>query len=180
MTTNWTTKYDPSINQVYYINSDDGSVSFDLPCEVQSSKTVKPTLLKRITSKLSLCRSKSPLDQCRALDVAELSVQPQLPAEPTHYVYEAPVPAKNYTAHLAVEDAYMLEEPLNLYNSDVSSISSDESIQSFYLELPHNEIYFDHEHSVYYDQKSLQVIEEFYDKEQERMELRLQLLKELY
>lgn len=87
-----------------------------------------------------------------------------------------------YLSHmpLSMEDSFMLEDPLNLYNSDVESVSSDESIQSFYLELLTNEIYFDYEQSVYYDDKALQYIDEDYDKEKERHELRLQIMKELY
>ncbi|WPK24098.1 hypothetical protein PUMCH_001354 [Australozyma saopauloensis] len=35
----WKTKFDFSLNQVYYENTSDGSISFDLPCEVQNLKS---------------------------------------------------------------------------------------------------------------------------------------------
>lgn len=35
----WKTKFDTSLNQVYYENTMDGTITFDLPCEVQSHKS---------------------------------------------------------------------------------------------------------------------------------------------
>ncbi|SGZ53934.1 CIC11C00000004260 [Sungouiella intermedia] len=181
----WQTKYDSILNQVYYQNTEDGSVSFDLPCEVQNSQhpkkscdVVRPNFLSRITSKLLLHRSRSPENRS---EMAKKSIQP-VAAE--QKMVDAPVKmdASVYftSMPLSLEDSYMLENPLNLYNSDVESVSSCESIQSFYLELAPNEIYYDYENSIYYDEKALQYIEEDYDKEKERYELRLQIMKELY
>lgn len=182
----WETKFDTSLNQVYYVNSLDGTVSFDLPCEVQSAKAprykgcefARPNLLSRITSKLTLNRSRS---HERKL---ELNKKPQSQNNERLDLDDHIVAATylSSVAHmpLSLEDSYMLDEPLNLYNSDATSVSSDESIQSFYLELLPNDIYYDYEHSIYYDDKSMQYKEDDFEKEQERLELRLQILKELY
>lgn len=189
-TTMWKSKYDASINQVYYENTLDGSVSFDLPCEVQNGKdskrkpcqTIKPTLFSRLSRKLSHRRSASP----PAEEVAAFAN-----SEPAPKLNDESVDTSD--AHIAsaylsgvahmpfsLEDSYMFEEAFNLYSSDASSISSSESIQSFYLELLPNDIYYDQEQSIYYDNKAIQYIDEDYDKEKERTELRLQILKELY
>lgn len=188
----WETKFDSSINQVYYVNSLDGTVSFDLPCEVQSKTPRKfcefrPNLLSRITSKLSLHKTKLKEEKGKTHENREnQDGSDDLSGAPADSITSHSLLAANYlnmTAHmpLSSEDDYMLDEPLNLYNSeynsDTSSISSSESIQSFYLELLPNAIYFDYEQSVYYDDKS--VVDDF-DKEQERLELRMQFLKELY
>lgn len=182
----WKTKFDSSLNQIYYENTLDGSVTFDLPCEVHNAKAskpkgcdlVRPNLLSRLTSRLPFCRSSS-LENCRFRAAGTAKV-----VEKTSEVPDSQITSLYLSgmAHipLSLEDSYMLEEPFNLYNSDASSISSDESVQSFYLELLPNDIYYDHEHSIYYDDKSIQHIEEDYDKEQERLELRLQILRELY
>lgn len=167
----WQSKYDESLDQVYYVNSDDGSVLFDLPCEVHTAKTkqsnfcklMRPKLLSRISLALTLGRLKS--HELKPQD----PVVPVTLAAPQHF---------DYSMALSGEDSFMLENPLNLYNLDASSVLSDESIQLFYSNIETNDIYYDYEHSVYYDDKSLQY--ENYDKEQERHELRLQILKELY
>lgn len=178
----WETKFDSSINQVYYVNSLDGTVSFDLPCEVQSKAPRKfcefrPNLLSRITSKLSLHKTKLKEEKLGKPNEEHETLGLVVDQLDSHSLLAANY--LNLTAHmpLSSEDDYMLDEPLNLYNSDSSSISSSESIQSFYLELLPNAIYFDYEQSVYYDDKS--VVDDF-DKEQERLELRMQILKELY
>lgn len=185
----WKTKFDSILNQVYYVNTSDGSVSFDLPCEVQNPKTKprscnlrsnRPNLLSRISSKLLMHRSKSSEELPSLCSDSEPELtQPEsqpMSSAPSLYLLSVPHLA------LSLEDSYMLDEPLNLYQyqSDASSVSSDESIQSFYLELLANDIYYDYEHSIYYDDKSMQHTEDGYDKERERMELRLQILKELY
>lgn len=181
----WQPKFDSTLNQVYYQNTENGTVSFDLPCEVHSAHVpkkscdvVRPNFLSRITSKLLLSKSKSHEGRSEAVHKSiEQPKEAKLPA----VVAPTKVNALHlYHMPLSLEDSYMLEDPLDLYNSDVESVSSDESIQSFYLELLANEIYYDYEHSVYYDQKSIQYINEDYDKEKERHELRLQIMKELY
>lgn len=181
----WQAKFDSSLNQVYY-QSSDGTVSFDLPCEVQNAQAprkpcgvARPNFLSRITSKLLLSKTRS---QENRIETAKKNVEE--PKDVALPVAMAPAKANAgfYLSHmpLSMEDSFMLEDPLNLYNSDAESVSSDESVQSFYLELLTNEIYFDYEQSVYYDQKALQYIDEDYDKEKERHELRLQIMKELY
>lgn len=48
----WKTKFDTSLNQVYYENTLDGTISFDLPCEVQSHKSrPKLNIFLKISSK---------------------------------------------------------------------------------------------------------------------------------
>lgn len=61
------------------------------------------------------------------------------------------------------------------YESDISSDSDVDSVRSFYSELPRNDVYYDEEYSVYVDHKI-----GYSDREQERNELRLQILQELY
>lgn len=173
----WETKFDSSLNQVYYVDSDDGSVLFDLPCEVHTGKSkpkchTKAKLISKITSALSLRKLKS----AESKNESCLSVSSGSEFADSYYT----PPLVNPQMHLTLEDSYMLETPLNLYNSDVSSVSSDESVQSFFSNIESNDIYFDHEHSIYYDSKSLQYIENDFDKERERHELRLQIFKELY
>lgn len=192
----WKTEFDPILNQVYYINSEDGSVSFDLPCEVQNTRKRHSGsgLFARISSKLSLIRSKSscpfigkevPCSRCASTEqgvtkekgiespISDNSVltQPELEAD----TYSLTSPETEATPR----NAYMMEKSFNLYDyDDMSSIMSEESIQSFYHELPRSEIYYDYEASVYVDKLSLPNFD--FDEEQERYELRQQMLQELY
>ncbi|CAI5760340.1 unnamed protein product [Candida verbasci] len=69
----WKLEYDTTLNQYYYVNLLDNSISFDSPCEVNHRKRnifgiktnstcsffEKPFLVRKISSKLSLKKSRS-------------------------------------------------------------------------------------------------------------------------
>lgn len=167
----------------YYVNSDDGQVSFDLPCEVHQKKKSKENLLQRITSALSLRRSKS--EECpiskneeETYTTAATSLQnsPEPKEEPSLPINMSRVPS----------ESYLLEKAFNLHphEGDVASISSDELIQSFYSDIVANDVYYDYARLVYCDgdseEKEQGFFNEDYEKELEREELRLQMIKELY
>lgn len=164
----WQSKYDANIDQMYFVNEADGSILFDLPSEVKNNK--KSNFLTRITSKIGLTRRLSRCsDTPSVVSVSENDVSP----ESTQNLEGMGL----YTIDHG--DAFTFENALRLDDSDVSTLSSSESIQSFYEPLPRCEVYYDDVASVYYDKRSLEYTEK-YDKEQERLELRLQILKELY
>lgn len=171
----------------YYVNSDDGLVSFDLPCEVHQKKKSKENLLQRITSALSLRRSKS--EECpiskneeKAYTTAATSLQnsPEPKEEPSLPINTSMVPS------MVPSESYLLEKAFNLqpHEDDVASISSDELIQSFYSDIVANDVYYDYARLVYCDgdseEKEQGFFNENYEKELEREELRLQMIKELY
>lgn len=165
----WKSKYDANIDQMYFVNDTDGSILFDLPCEVKSNK--KGNFLTRISSKICLRRKLSRNGDCISSgeSVSEHEVSPQ--------VTQKSESVGLYT--LDHGDSYVFEDALRFDDSDASTISSSESIQSFYEPLPTYQVFYDEEASVFYDEKSLQYTD-LYDKEQERLELRLQILRELY
>ncbi|KAM9898339.1 hypothetical protein OXX69_009915, partial [Metschnikowia pulcherrima] len=55
------TGFDLELNQVYYYDANSNAISFDSPCEVQttSKRGLAAGFFARLTSKLSLSRSKS-------------------------------------------------------------------------------------------------------------------------
>ena len=206
----WRTEFDPILNQVYYVNCEDGSVSFDLPCEVQNApkRNSNSGFFSRISSKLSLHRSRNPKnlscpvygevvkthsapssevsdsssesgsesyisDQSEAVSDSQSLTQNTksyaFSPDPTSYPNDDVVPRNAYLA----DQAFRLEE-----HEDAASIVSEESIQSFYHELPRSEIYFDHENAVYVDKHLCRDVD--FDKEQERYEFRQQMMRELY
>lgn len=184
----WKPQYDSSLQQVYYLNTDDGLVSFDLPCEVNSphNKSKCPrNMLSKITSRLSLHRSKSPHEPVEMPSARPASVSSLPDLEPSRA--DKPRRTENsdyskfleYTRLLDHASSYVLERPLYLFDLENASVSSDESIQLFYLDLEPTDIYYDNEASVYYDEQA-KAQNVAFDKEQERLELRLQILKELY
>lgn len=184
----WKPQYDTSLQQVYYLNTADGLVSFDLPCEVNSphNKNKCPrNMISKITSRLSIHRSKSPHEPVEGASPRPVSVSSLPDLEPSR-ADNAAMPESSdyskfleYTRLLDHASSYVLERPLYLFDLENASVSSDESIQLFYLDLAPTDIYYDHEASVYYDEQAKEQSVAF-DKEQERLELRLQILKELY
>lgn len=167
--TMWQSKYDANIDQMYFVNDTDGSIHFDLPCEVKTNK--KGNFLSRVSSRISIRRKLSrngcPLSSAKSVSAEVVSPQ----------VTQKPEPVGLVT--LDHHDSFMFEDALRFDDSDASTISSSESIQSFYEPLPTCQVYYDDCASVFYDEKSLEY-SNIYEKEQERLELRLQILRELY
>lgn len=166
----WKSEYDPILNQVYYVNLSDGSISFDLPCEVHQRKS--SGFLTRISSKLSLRKSKS-----RDCKIRLLMGSPKAASLAVPHSELALSPASSYAPS---SNSFLLGSPLSLSlpseADDQATLSSTDSIQTFYSELPRNEIYYDYE-SLHYVDRNASVL---YDKEQERLELRQQFRDELY
>lgn len=167
----------------YYVNLDDGLVSFDLPCEVHQKKKNKENFLHRITSALSLRRSKSEecptkkkQDDGYATAVTSLQSTPEPREEPPLPMSLSRVPS----------ESYLLDKAFNLYpnEDEVASLSSDELIQSFYSDIVANDVYYDYARLVYCDGTPEEgegvFFNEDYEKELEREELRLQMIKEMY
>lgn len=189
----WKTEYDPVLNQVYYINSEDGSISFDSPCEVQNvpKRNSSSSFFARISSRLSLIRSKSscpfvgkevPCSKCNSMEQSVASTESvESPLSENFPLNREGLDADvySYSADVVPRNSYMMEKAFNLEDyDDMLSIMSEESIQSFHHELPRSEIYYDYESSVYVDKRSLPHVD--FDEEQERYELRQQILQELY
>lgn len=167
----WQLRFDSSLNQVYFVNTADGSILFDLPTEVhKAGRKERPNFLSRITSALSLKRFKTPPAETPQSDLSETLSSEKLREE-------IPTPRNLY--EINSDDSFLLESGLNLLNCDLDAVSvmSDESIQSFYSELQVNDVFYDDAQLVYYDEKLGAKPD---DLEQERLELRLQILKELY
>ena len=172
-----------SLDKMYYTSDSDGRLLFVLSND--SKNTKKTNFLSRFTSKLTNCRSNDrktkakefsnqaePKESARAVsEFAHRSLRAEAFQKPAHYSPDS--------VELDFEDSFMLEPALHLDHSDVSTLSSPESIQSFHARLPPCDIYYDDEASVFLDKNSLE-FSEMYDKEQERLELRLQILRELY
>ncbi|PVH19494.1 hypothetical protein CXQ85_003340 [Candidozyma haemuli] len=197
----WQQKYDEGLQMPYYVNLDDGSITFDLPCEVSVQKKpskCKENIIQRITSALSLRRSSSKnsddgcqVKQDEASEETYITADTSPPSTPQMKYEEEPSSPLSLSG--MPNESYMLEKAFNLYpnENDVASISSDESIQSFYSDIVANSVYYDYARSVYCDEKppieedsDLQRENAFfnddYEKELERQELRLQIMKELY
>ncbi|GEQ66744.1 hypothetical protein JCM33374_g407 [Metschnikowia sp. JCM 33374] len=219
--TAWRTEFDPILNQVYYID-EQGLVSFDSPCEVQNGSKRKSSggFLSRISSKLSLIRSKSSTHSSSSCPVfaghathsgPETHSDPETSSGastkslssgitnppydiPTFSVAAEPEPevdsdsfdtySASFPSPLSVSDpyngsSYLMEQAFDIHEyDDMSSVATEESIQSFYHDLPRSEIYYDHESAVYIDKFALPHFD--FDMDQERYELRQQMLKELY
>lgn len=203
----WQQKFDHNLQLNYYVNLDDGLISFDLPCEVQIQKKLpkqKENILHRITSALTLRRlsSKASDDELQqGLSVESESgftTADQSPSEPNGHLLPMsgpPLPLGEKSISRMPSDSYLLEKAFNLqpHENEVASVSSDESIQSFYLDIAANDMYYDYDRTVYCDEKPFisgngknnlplenNLINDDYEKELERQELRLQILKELY
>lgn len=170
----WETKFDPVLNQVYYLN-DDGSVSFDLPCEVNTVNSAKSKLsiFNKISTKLAMIRYKpsscDTLFKKKSKASIKLAVSDRS-SESTAYSGGAAL-AKTTSASYFEEFLNWPSEAANdmrrAYERDeVSSVSSVDSIETFYSELPVD----------IYDDVSIYG----FDKELERRELRLQFIRELY
>ncbi|OBA20669.1 hypothetical protein METBIDRAFT_202821 [Metschnikowia bicuspidata var. bicuspidata NRRL YB-4993] len=203
--TTWSTDFDPVLNQVFYINNQDGSVSFDLPCEVviTPKRHSGKGFFSKLSSKLSLIRPKSPTQRSYPCPFSDVNSKPlggsprssgssfgslvaravasspaarRLSLEMDSYSL-APAPAYSSDIGTVPRNAYMMERAFDLsQHDDVFSVISDESIHSFHHELPRSEIYYDTENSVYVDELSLSPV----DMERERYEVRQQILRELY
>lgn len=173
----WQSKYDANIDQMYFVNDTDGSILFDLPSEVKNNK--KTNLLTRITSKIGLYRRCSRNSNCSSnSDASSASDASETEVEVSPQTTQTTRSVGLYTLEHS-DYYYTFESAMRLDDSDVSTLSSSESIQSFYEPLPTCEVYYDDVASVFYDEKSLHYTD-LYDKEQERLELRLQILRELY
>lgn len=208
----WQQKFDHGLQMPYYVNQNDGTVTFDLPCEVNQKKSpkLKENILHKITSALSLKRlclknSDEGLSSRCSRDsqsdngyiTAETSLHSTTPIseeinEPSLPLAMAHTQSDSYISPMPA-DSYMLEKAFNLHphDNDVISLSSSESIQSFYLNIVATEVFYDRERSVYCDEKLLReenyetklantFINDDYERELERQELRQQILEELY
>lgn len=213
----WTREYDPTIQLHYYINSEDNSISYDLPCEVQhrtpghkksshfslkrkispcsgmkdnsdrESVSRKSSVLSRITSVLSRKSSNSSGDLKATSNTTSSSVSSATlisaadtnnhknPHTQTFNISETEIDSDSVISGL--DDDYLLESPINYgyssrnylngYQSN-TSIYSEESIHSYYSELVREDYYYEYEESVY-----------DLAKEQERLEIRMQMRQEL-
>lgn len=56
----WKTKFDTALNQVYYENTNDGTITFDLPCEVQNRTRPKHNLFLKFSSRFSTSQKSVP------------------------------------------------------------------------------------------------------------------------
>lgn len=164
-TCEWKLQYDNVLNQYYYLNTKDNSISFDLPNEVV--KTEKKLLLKRLSFK----RKKSNGSLCKSMS----SDYKNLISQSTSSSSSADTSDKSSNSSInSLDDEYLFTNSNNFKNfagtslsnnyDDVSSINSEQSIITYYSDMDPTAFSND-----YYS----------FDKEKERIELRLQFLKEL-
>lgn len=158
MKDNWKLEYDPILKQHYYLNTMTNTISFDLPCEVRRKNN-------SFLSKLSFKRKRSN-DSCinstQSDDKKKVSEpdtnQEHLQYNDDEYLYNNPTNFKNFAG-----------TSLTPSTDDNQSIDSNyfdnESIVTFYSDLDENEYNYEEAYT--------------FDKEKERMELRLQFLSEL-
>lgn len=166
----WKLQYDNDLNQYYYLNTKDNSISFDLPNEVV--KTEKKLLLK----KLSFKRKKSNSSICKSIsnDYKNSLSKVSSPLSSTSEKSSNNSVQSSDSSINSFDDEYLLTNTNNFKNfagtslsynyDDNASINSEQSIVTFYSDMDPTEFSND-----YYS----------FDKEKERIELRLQFLKEL-
>lgn len=218
----WKMQYDSTMQQYYYVNTKDNTVSFDLPCEVshkkESSKQKSFFNLKRKNTQESQCQM-SRSDSGKKRNVLSkigsvLSIRSSKSHESNDDSPISPITSGtkafaskrssddyiingNYkitpydkvdndedtTSILTrIDDEYLLDNPanfknfagtsINYYESDLESVSSSESIQSYYSDL--NSYYYQSE-----NEGSTRDLNLSFDKDEERRQLRLQMLQEL-
>ncbi|ODV65638.1 hypothetical protein HYPBUDRAFT_153858 [Hyphopichia burtonii NRRL Y-1933] len=180
----WKFKYDDTFKQYYYINTKDNSISFDLPCEVKNTSSNNTSFINHIMSKKShhprSNTSKNLLHRISSAFSLKLSKSNE-EKKPAMLLPQTRSHQDDISLMSGLGDEFLLQPSFNLnkYNTnspaDSQSILSyddeiydDESIHSYYSDLNNYEVYQDEE-----DMK-----EEF-NKYKERMELRLQFIKEL-
>lgn len=183
---NWKLEYDSTLSQYYYVNTETNSISFDLPCEVKR-KSHTPSFLRKLSFKRKRSNDSdinctqaeealkragsSPMSPQTSFDAySQIPSSPQTKFHNNHYNYD----------HLQYnDDEYLYNNPTNFKNfagtsltpdhDDNESINSDysddQSIITFYSDLDMNEYANDDNYT--------------FDKEKERIELRLQFLREL-
>ncbi|EGV66670.1 hypothetical protein PSN45_002715 [Yamadazyma tenuis] len=169
---NWKLQFDSTLNQYYYLDTKTNTISFDCPAEVKRTK--KQSLLRRLSFKskksnesLITATCSDALSKNSTNSTSSYTSQSSTSSTPSQ-------PQPKQTPFF--DDEYLLNNPTNFRNfagtslaqadgfhDDVSSIDS-ESVITYYSELNHD-IYAEDYYS--------------FDKEKERIELRLQFMKEL-
>lgn len=171
MLQHWQSQYDPTLGQVYYTNPEDGSISFDTPCEVQNTSSGFLGKISKLFASRD-CRFKKQR-KLRSLSSRSSSSTLDSHNEPAEKA-ESARPAKQ----LPVESySSVLDMPFDLLE-DTGSISSEESIQSYREAFPSHEIYYDYDERVFVDSKAIELWGA--EREREIEELRIQFLKELF
>lgn len=193
----WESRYDSTLRARYYYEVETGEISFDLPCEVNHKTKKRPKLLSKITSALSLKKLTSaekksctpmpqnsstlPLDNTQNEVITDTPTSPLLPS-PDFRSYKSAASNLSLNSAISVSTApesYLLQnDHVPHLHADASSLSSGESIHTFYLNLAHSEIIYDDDSIPYYE--PLMTDLNNFDRDQERLELRQQILSELF
>lgn len=168
----WEQRYDETLRAPYWYDAATGAVSFDLPSEVHHKKRRRPRLLTKITTALSrrkLEKSQTELPEIPRPQSAPQSITASEPSSPLSQTAPSYVSANSHLSGPQSTTAYTLDRPCSLGNLqflESYSVSSLESIHSFYLDM---------------EPENLMVAElNQFDRDQERLELRQQILRELF
>lgn len=192
----WVREYDQTLKEHYYLNSEDNSISFDLPCEVLHRKLEKSIFSRPRKQRCLFKNGKSDNEQGTELSkknsnnsvFSKLSKKLSRKSSATGSVKDlekeyvsAPVsPVSPLFSHnddasyiSGLDEDFLVEAPLSYYisknaysNSTVASEDED-SIHSIYSEIEMFDGYH-YTESVYN-----------FEKEKERLELRQQMRQEL-
>lgn len=166
----WKREYDETLQQYYYINTEDNLISYDLPCEVKTP-----------TSKHGLCKTESPMRRSLSMFTKLGTVLRKSSRQDSHLsqntLVDAPPKDSDVRSIISGLDEYILQPSFNLNPtklgelSDAESVSSDDLIHSYYSDYARDAAY-----PYYYEEETHT---ESYERQQERLELRAQFLKEL-
>ncbi|KAG7664045.1 uncharacterized protein J8A68_002423 [[Candida] subhashii] len=193
-------QYDSILQQYYYVNLNDNTITFDSPCEVNHTiqhkkHSIIPKLLRRKLSSPSLCNYTTTTTEqhppslyrriSNALSIkSNKSTSQELITTTTKSIQQSEEQESRVIE--GIDDEYLINNVTNYKNFSGTSYDynseSEGELESVDSEEELNEIipyYYQSQYVLEHQQGDTSVYDN-YDKELERRELRLQMLKELY